>query len=78
MAREIIFPSNPHAEGTPVPVVVLASQPDGGVQLASIKDWEGKTLQDQGGYYVELDRRQINKLIKALRAARDRAYGVDE
>lgn len=30
------------------------------------------------GWYVDLDRRAINDLIKHLRRARDRAYGRDE
>jgi hypothetical protein len=30
------------------------------------------------GWYVDLDRRGINQLIKNLRKARDRAYGRDE
>jgi hypothetical protein len=30
------------------------------------------------GWYVDLDRALINRLIKALRRARDQAYGVDE
>lgn len=30
------------------------------------------------GWFVELDRAAINRLIKALRKARDQAFGVDE
>lgn len=30
------------------------------------------------GWFVDLDRSQINKLIRALRTARDQAYGRDE
>lgn len=30
------------------------------------------------GHYLELDRTRINKLIRALRRARDQAYGKDE
>jgi hypothetical protein len=30
------------------------------------------------GYHVDLDRRQINEIIRHLRKARDRAFGRDE
>lgn len=30
------------------------------------------------GFYVDLDRNMINKLIKVLRRARDYAYGADQ
>lgn len=32
----------------------------------------------QAGYYVNLDRRGINELIRTLRRARDAAFGKDE
>lgn len=32
----------------------------------------------EDGWYVDLNRAEINRLIKALRTARDQAYGRDE
>lgn len=49
------------------------------IQLATLapSDYEGEEDADTNGWYVTLDRYQINKLIKALRRARDQAFGAD-
>ena len=36
-----------------------------------------KTSDGSGGWWVTLDREQINRLIRVLRKARDQAYGAD-
>lgn len=48
----------------------------GGVQLATLN---GLYSDDdfQAGWYIELDRVEINDLIRLLRKARDGAYGAD-
>ena len=75
MAREIIFPTAKAEGGAPVPVVVVVSSPWKHLQVATIQDWAATS---HVGQFVDLDRQQVNKLIKALRAARDRAHGRDE
>ncbi len=59
---------------------------NGGVQIATTTLTDPATVADGtatepgwvGGHYVDLDRGGINQLIRALRQARDKAYGVDE
>lgn len=44
-----------------------------------VKDDENNNLiHYTDGFYVDLDRREINELIRHLRRARDRAFGRDE
>lgn len=49
----------------------------GDVQVATVDDSEPLGTV-KSGLYVTLDRDGINRLIKALRKARDQAYGKDE
>lgn len=49
----------------------------GEVQVATVDDAQPMGTVESG-LYVTLDRDGINKLIKALRKARDQAYGKDE
>lgn len=56
---------------------------DGHVQIASLGDprGAGEPGVDEGmgaGSFVDLNRVQINELIRNLRRARDAAYGRDE
>jgi hypothetical protein len=39
---------------------------------------DGERYRAWDGEFVDLDRRQINELIRALREARDKAFGRDE
>lgn len=55
-----------------VQIVTRAEDPFGG----RATDVEGIHYLD--GFYVDLDRRGINKLIRHLRRARDQAFGRDE
>lgn len=47
--------------------------PDCDVQIATLNGAE-----PDSGWHVTLSRREVNRLIKALRRARDAAYGRDE
>lgn len=38
----------------------------------------GDCVKVEGGWYVDLGRREINELIRVLRRARDQAFGRDE
>lgn len=55
---------------------------EGHVQIATmvrdIETGEFLTPDSAEGWYIDLDRRGINELIRRLRQARDRAYGRDE
>lgn len=45
-----------------------------------VKQWVTFDKRDflENGWFVQLDRNGINKMIKALRTARDQAFGKDE
>lgn len=47
------------------------------VQIATVRP-DGSEPSGKYGWYVDLDRDQINRLIRNLRKARDQAYGADE
>lgn len=48
------------------------------VQIATVhRDSPARLLDEQiNGWFVDLDRKQINRLIEALRRSRDAAYGA--
>lgn len=46
--------------------------------LSYLVDQFGAGLTVHGGFFVDVDRRGINAMIRHLRRARDQAYGVDE
>lgn len=46
----------------------------GNVSIGSIN----KSLPENNGWFLDLDRETINRLIKALRRARDTVFGADE
>lgn len=60
-------------------------RPDGDVQVATVNQNSPLTLKDDeasepyrfDGWHVTLDRVGINRLIRALREARDAAFGAD-
>jgi hypothetical protein len=58
---------------SPVRVEVAWSN-DQYVQIATVN----RLPSMQDGWYAELDRAGVNRLIKTLRKARDAAYGRDE
>lgn len=69
-----------------VPTVDVLWGRDGGyVQIVSkVEDADGGRWSDSpethftDGMYVDLDRNEINRLIRNLRRARDQAFGKDE
>lgn len=81
MPKEIIHDDTVYSDGNSSPLAVeVAWGQNTYVQLASIN--LAKKAEDpyspEAGFYTDLDRRLINKLIKVLRRARDQAYGPDE
>ncbi len=46
--------------------------------LDYLVDQFGTGLTVHGGFFVDVDRRGINSMIRNLRRARDQAYGIDE
>lgn len=85
MPRENI--RNPRAEATDEVVDLIAvgwrNEGDvGSVQLGVVETARvnisvgGKPLDDKG-LFMDLDRQQINRLIRNLQRARDQAYGAD-
>lgn len=50
----------------------------GDVQIATVNPETEEGFDGAAGYYVDLDRRAINDLIRILRRARDQAFGRDE
>lgn len=81
MPKEVIHDDSARGDNsTPFAVEVKWGR-DTFVQLASINLSEDDKLEEfepEAGWYVDLDRAMINKLIKSLRRARDQAYGADE
>lgn len=69
-----------------VPIVDVRWNREGGyVQIVTKAEdpFGGRAIEDEGvhyldGFYVDLDRQAINKLIRNLRRARDQAFGRDE
>ena len=50
---------------------------DADVQIGTV-DRDAEQYSPEAGWFVNLDRRGINELIRVLRKARDQAYGKDE
>jgi len=72
MPREMVEASS----GPGAVLVGWHPAPTGGVQVA-VKDDRNST-DGHAELFVDLDRADINRLIKLLRKARDSAYGRDE
>lgn len=91
MPKELIYSRealDPRDDLGPYPVEHLAvgwtKAPTGVVQVgltagpsATIRIDEGATVGDTNSLWLDLDRAQINMLIRSLRKARDAAYGSD-
>lgn len=87
MPKEVLY-----ADGTVVstggkPVIEVGWDRDAGsVQIVTkcLSDLDGRLTPDYegihytDGFYVDLNRREINALIRNLRRARDQAFGRDE
>lgn len=50
----------------------------GGLVQVSTNDPNGPLGEPQSGLWVDVNRDQINEIIRALRKARDQAFGKDE
>lgn len=75
MPKEIIRTGSPDHVG---PTVHVGWSPDQYVQLATVDPAHNDENPHGNGWYADLDRHAINRLIKVLRRARDAAYGRDE
>jgi hypothetical protein len=81
MPKEVIRDATVYADGSQTPLAVeVAWGANTYVQIASINLVEKAKdpYAPESGFYADLDRPMINKLIKVLRRARDQAYGADE
>ncbi len=84
MPKTNIFP--PRTQPAEATVRVEVGWHNSGVQIATTALTDPATVADGqavepewvGTTFVDLDRAGINKLIRALREARDKAYGRDE
>lgn len=80
MPKEIITNESQTGDDGMFHLEVLWSK-DKYCQVASVKESsDPKHAADGGvqGYYINLDRDRLNKLIQVLRRARNQAYGADE
>lgn len=64
-------------ESSHVQIAVLNENEDTGLWFTNEKD-ELERLDGSNGWVAQLDRYGINRLIQALRKARDDAYGKDQ
>ena len=82
MPKELIFQRNEHGDpDTTEPVVRVGwSKEAECVELATVhKDGIKLVPTPEGnGWFVQLTRPEINRMIRVLRKARDQAYGPDE
>lgn len=82
MPKEIIHSRYPDPEDGPRESLVHVgwTREHEHVEVATIVPDERKldTTPEGNGWFVQLDRSGINRLIRALRQARDQAFGRDE
>jgi hypothetical protein len=79
MPKEIIEDRHSTAEGPHAKVQVGWSREAEHVQVATVApdSWLHDQRRQGNGWFVTLDRDQINSLIRTLRKARDQAFGAD-
>lgn len=81
MPKEVIYPRQSETGDNPAPWAEVSwSKEYEHVQLVT-KAADGIKLEptpEGNGWYVDLNRTQINRLIRALRRARDDSFGKDE
>lgn len=80
MPKEFIIDSEEIDEAEPSGLRIGWSKEAEHVQVATIAPdgYELDPTPEGNGWFVTLDRRGINRAIRALRQARDDAYGKDE
>lgn len=76
MPKEYVY-NKLEAPESAVKVVWQREENGGYIQVATFKNGDFKD-EHENAQYVDLDRRQVNLLIRHLRRARDQAYGRDE
>lgn len=86
MPKEVVYGEQHHSDGI-VPITEVRWSSEGGyvqVVTKATDPSDGRVAGESpdthvtDGYHVDLDRTQINRLIKNLRRARDSAFGKDE
>lgn len=76
MPKEVIY--DPYMNDGGVRTEIRWSR-DGFIQLATVADEApGPSGLGAEGWFVHLDRKAVNELIRYLRRARDQAFGRDE
>jgi hypothetical protein len=84
MPKELTYDFREHTPDGANSRVQITWRPDypevqiGTVNPAGTPDVSGGTGPESNGWFVNLDRPAINKLIRDLRRARNASYGVDE
>ena len=81
MPKEIIWSKYHGTEEAPEPVAQVGWGRDASyVELGVIKPGDDPvaTTNLESGWFIQLDRNGINRLIRTLRKARDAAYGADQ
>lgn len=81
MPKELIFQKTKHGDPDTQGTIIKVGwhRSPGYVELATIRD-DGQTLEpgpESNGWFTQLDREGINRLIRTLRKARDQAFGAD-
>jgi hypothetical protein len=81
MPKELIFEKNEHGDPNTQGTVIRVgwSRESGHVELATIRD-DSQVLEpgvEANGWFAQMDRQSINRLIRVLRNARDSAFGKD-
>ncbi len=79
MPKEIIHDDTvPSGATNSTPLIVEVQWGRGSdVRIATV-DMTKEQYSPESGWFVTVDRSMINKVIRALRRARDQAYGADE
>lgn len=79
MPKETINPRHHGTDDSPAPFVRVGWDRVGCVQVATLAggDYDEVGGNARPGFYAELDRYGINRLIRTLRKARDQAFGAD-
>ena len=78
MPKEVIHDDAPlpgRENSTPLAIEVGWGR-DTHVQIATV-NMEKEPYSPEAGWFIDLDRSRINRLIRALRKARDQAFGED-
>lgn len=80
MPKELIYGPRGASAGTTEPRLSVQWSRDREVQIGTIapEDARLSPTPEGNGWFLTLDRAGINKTIRALRRARDQAFGRDE